>query len=63
MKIDREKLIEDLQDTVSNNFKEEVVDYLFDKYSNCGVITEDNFDEAMYEFLNMIINFIKSAKR
>lgn len=71
MKIDKQKLIEDLQDTISNNFQEEVIDYLFDKYSNFvetdswhgyDVINEEKFDEAMYEFLDMIINFIKSAK-
>lgn len=71
MKIDKQKLIEDLQDTISNNFQEEVIDYLFDKYSyfvetdswhGYDVINAEKFDEAMYEFLDMIINFIKSAK-
>ena len=74
MQINKEKLIEDLQDTISNNFQKEVIEHLFWKYADftftdgggdCGgdyLLTESQFNEAMHEFLDMVINFIKSAK-
>lgn len=78
-KINREHLIEDLLDTESNDFEGVVISALFDKYKTevpvvCDdggrgstlpmeVIDEDNFIEAMKEFLTVyMVNFIKSAR-
>ena len=75
MKISKEKLLEELRDTMSNNFKIEVVDYLFQKYSKKAKIQDDDkfvfednimFDDeflnACNEFLELVCNFIESAR-
>lgn len=63
-KIDKEKLIKDLEDTISNNFNEEVVNYLWDRHckENTDFIDEIEFRNACRDFLKLVINFIKSAK-
>ena len=73
MKISKEKLIEDFKDTESNDF-EGVISYLFEKYSvqeyikgyeggepDC-IMFEEQFRDAMFEYLEMVCIFIENAK-
>ena len=73
MKISKEKLIEDLRDTESSDF-ESVISYLFEKHSvqeHIGgyengepdlMMFDEQFENAMKEFLTMVITFIENAK-
>ena len=73
MKISKEKLIEVLRDTESNDF-EGVISNLFEKHSVQEHISgfeggepdlimfEEQFRDAMNEYLEMVITFIDNAK-
>ena len=64
MKISKEKLIQDLEDTISNNFKEEVVDWLWNKHckETNDFMDEVEFENACRDFLKLVVNFVKSAR-